>query len=30
MAKNMKKETPWLLVLKRTVPTERLPLVGEF
>jgi hypothetical protein len=21
---------PWLLVRKRTIPTERLPLVGEF
>jgi hypothetical protein len=23
------KKTPWLLVRKRTVPTERPPLVGE-
>jgi hypothetical protein len=25
----LKKLTPWLLVLKRTIPTERSPLVGE-
>jgi hypothetical protein len=25
----LKKKTPWLLVLKRTIPTERPPLVGE-
>jgi hypothetical protein len=24
-----KKKTPWLLVRKRTIPTERPPLVGE-
>jgi hypothetical protein len=23
------KQTPWPLVRKRTIPTERLPLVGE-
>jgi hypothetical protein len=23
------KQTPWLLVHKRTIPTKRLPLVGE-
>jgi hypothetical protein len=24
------KPTPWLLVCKRTIPTDRPPLVGEF
>jgi hypothetical protein len=24
-----KQNTPWLLVRKRTIPTERPPLVGE-
>jgi hypothetical protein len=28
--KEKKRQTPWLLVRKRTIPTERLPLVGEF
>jgi hypothetical protein len=27
--KNNKKITPWLLVRKRTIPTERPPLVGQ-
>jgi hypothetical protein len=26
---NKKKQTPWPLVRERTIPTERLPLVGE-
>jgi hypothetical protein len=26
---NREKRTPWLSVRKRTIPTERLPLVGE-
>jgi hypothetical protein len=25
----MKKKTPWPLVRERTIPTERLPLVGD-
>jgi hypothetical protein len=28
-SKLKRKETPWLLVRKRTIPTERPPLVGE-
>jgi hypothetical protein len=27
--KQTKKQTPWLLAHSRTIPTERLPLVGE-
>jgi hypothetical protein len=27
--KTKRKQTPWLLVRKRTIPTERPPLVGE-
>jgi hypothetical protein len=27
--KLQEKKTPWLLVRKRTIPTERPPLVGE-
>jgi hypothetical protein len=26
---NKQKQTPWLLVRKRTIPTEQPPLVGE-
>jgi hypothetical protein len=26
---SQKKKTPWRLVRKRTIPTERPPLVGE-
>jgi hypothetical protein len=29
MLSNKKKKTPWPLVRKRTIPTERPPLVGE-
>jgi hypothetical protein len=27
---NKNKQTPWPLVRKRTIPTERTPLVDEF
>jgi hypothetical protein len=29
MYTNQKKKTPWLVVRKRTIPTERPPLVSE-
>jgi hypothetical protein len=29
LSQNKPKKTPWPLVRKRTIPTERPPLVGE-
>jgi hypothetical protein len=28
--KTKQKQSPWLLIGKRTIPTDRLPPVGEF